>query len=393
MRLNLKTLLPAFLLVAGAAAAWAIVAHRPVLAPKTEEPDIPLVQVLKVVPQTMRLDVRSQGVASPREEIDWVSEVAGKVIRVSADFVPGGFFSAGQELLAIDPRDYDLAIAAAQAGIAEARRMVAQEEAQAEQARSEWQALGEGKPSPLTLHQPQLAEARARLKSAEADLAKARMQRSRCDLKAPFAGRVLERLAGLGHYVQPGEKLARLYSTDVAEVRLPVSTEQLAFLDMGLGAGQRGRSLGPTVDLAAMVGSQEQHWRGRIVRSEGRVDPDTGLLHLVAEVAEPYAGHNATPLLSGLFVQAEIEGRPQSGLYTLPLAAVNAAQEVLLVDKDERLRIRRLDVLRHDPDRVLVRGGLNPGDRVVLEGVSVPVEGMRVKVENVQFSTRVAEGQ
>ncbi|WP_045224142.1 efflux RND transporter periplasmic adaptor subunit [Methyloterricola oryzae] len=393
MRLNLKTLLPALLLMAGAAAAWAIVVNRPMVAPKLAEPDVPLVRVLQVEPQTLRLDVPSQGVASPREEIDWVAEVAGKVIRVSPDFVPGGFFTAGQELLAIDPRDYDHAIAAAQAGIAEARRMVAQEEAQAEQARSEWQALGEGRPSPLTLHEPQLAEARARLKASEADLAKARLQRSRCDLKAPFAGRVLERLAGLGHYVQPGEKLARLYSTDVAVVRLPVSTEQLAYLDMDLERRSQPPTPGPGVRLTAWVGGQAQHWQGRIVRSEGRIDPDTGLLHLVAEVREPYAARNGAPLLPGLFVQAEIEGLPRSGLYSLPVAVMNAAQEALLVDKDERLRIRKLEVLRQEPDRVLVRGGLNPGDRVVLDGVSVPVDGMRVKVEDARSSTRMAEGR
>jgi multidrug efflux system membrane fusion protein len=377
----MKIILPVLLLLIGAAGAWAIVAHRPGLESRPAQAEPPLVAAVRVFPETLRLNVRSQGVVTPRNEIDWVPEIAGKVIRLHPNFVAGGFFEAGEELLAIDPRDYDQAIVAAAARIAEARRQVAQEEAQAEQARSEWRALGEGRPSPLTLHEPQLAEARARLKAAEADLARANLQRSRCELRAPFAGRVQSRTVGLGQYVQPGEKLARLYATDAAEVRLPVAADQLAYLDLPLGRRNGHRQDGPRVVFTADLGGAEQRWEGRIVRSEARVDEVTGLLHLVAEVREPYSGKYPQPMLAGLFVKAEIEGRLQDGLFVLPPGAVNASQEALLVDGGQTLHIRRLEVLRSETDRILVRNGLAEGDRVVVSGVQVPVEGMAVRLE------------
>lgn len=377
----MKILLPILVLLTGAVGAYAIVSHRPTLEAQPAKTEPPLVSVVRTEPQTVRLNVRSQGVVMPRTEIDWVAEVAGKVIRLNPDFVAGGFFEAGEELVALDSRDYDQAVAEAEAKLAEARRRLAQEEAEAEQAQSEWEALGEGQPTPLTRHEPQLAEARAKVKAAEAERIKARLDRSRCELHAPFAGRILARYVGLGQYVQPGEKLARLQATDVAEVRLPVSTEQLADLDLNLGRRNGAGQQGPRVRLTATLGGVEQHWEGRIVRSEAQVDDATGLLHLVAEVPDPYGPRHAQPLLSGLFVQAEIEGRERSGVFVLPLGAVNAAQEALVVDAGHRLHIRRFTVLRTEADRVLVAEGLAAGEAVVTGGVPVPVEGMQVRLE------------
>lgn len=375
-----KILLPILLLLAGIAGTWALLIHRPQAEPQAPEAEIPLVRTLRVEPQTLRLDVHSQGVATPRTEIDLVPEVAGKVVFLHPGLVSGGFFEAGAVLLGIDPRDYDLAIAEAQARIAEAKRQLASEEAQAEQARSEWQALGEGQPTPLTLHEPQLAEARAKLAAAEADLARAKLRRARADWRAPFAGRVRERRVGLGQYVQPGDKLARLYSTDAVEIRLPVAPDQLAYLDLPLARADRIGD-GPKVMLSAELSGAVQRWEGRIVRVDGMLDETTGMLHAIAEVRDPYApSKTRPPLLAGLFVQAVIAGREQPGLFALPPGAVNSSQEAMLVDADGHLHLRHLGVLRNEPDRVLVRDGLAAGDRVVVAGVQVPVEGMAVRL-------------
>lgn len=382
----LKTLLPILVIVTGLTYAWAIIANRPHLALETPQSEPPLAQVVRVEPQTLRLNVRSQGVVTPRTEIDLVPEVAGQVIRLHPGLVVGGFFEPGDVLVAIDPRDYDFAVAEAQARIAEAERQVAMEEAQAEQARDEWQALGEGRPTPLTLHEPQLAEARAKLQAAEADLAKARLQRSRSEWRAPFAGRVREKRIGLGQHVRAGDKLARLYAIDVAEVRLPLAADQLAFLDLPLDRRNAHPEAGPAVILTAEFAGALLRWEGRIVRTEGTLDEATGLLHAVAEVRDPYARKDGQPpLMVGLFVQAEIEGREQSGLVVLPPGAVNASQEVLWVDPEGRLHIRRLDVLRNEQDRVVVKGGLSSADRVVTSGIQIPVEGRKVRTEDVDL--------
>ncbi len=377
---RLKVLLPILLLLTGIACAWAVIATRPQMTLKTPGIEAPLVTVIQVEAQTLRLDVHSQGVVAPRNEIDLIPEVSGKIIQLHPDFVAGGFFARNDLLVSIDPRDYDYAIAQAQAQIAEAKRQMAMEEAQADQAHNEWQALGEGTATSLAMREPQLAEARAKLKAAEASLLQAQIKRSRCELRAPFTGRLQTRLAGLGQTIQAGEKLAHIYSTDLAEIRLPLPTDQLAYLDLPLGAGQcRGC---PKVTLTADFAGALRTWEGRIVRSEGKLDDTTGVLYAVAEVLNPYtqkADH--PPLLGGLFVQAQVQGKELKNLFVLPQAAINAAQQVLVVDAELRLHIRHLEVLRNEPERILVKNGLNAGDRIVTSGIQVPVEGMKVRVE------------
>lgn len=379
---NLKIVLPAAVLFAGLIGAWAIIANRPSVQPEAPTPKLPIATVLRVEPRNLRLNITTQGVVTPRMEIDLVPEVTGKVIHLHPSFVAGGFFAEGEVLLSIDTRDYDYAVASTQARIAEAKRQLALEEAQVDQARNEWRALGEGAPTPLALHLPQLAEARAKLQAAEADLTKARLQRSRCELKAPFAGRVRNKNIGLGQYVQAGDKLARVYATDVAEIRLPLTADQLAYLDVPFGYRNADSSTGPLVTLTADFAGAAHRWEGRIVRTEGALDEANGLLYAVAEVRDPYAYRDGQPpLLAGLFVQAAIEGREQP-IFVLPPGAVNTSQEALIVDSEERLHIRKLEILRSEPERVLVKSGLTADDRVVTGGIQVPVEGMKVRVED-----------
>ena len=382
----LKIIVPVIVVLAGISISWAIVVHKPQPKSQILDEEAPLVQVIEVEPRTVKLNIRSQGVVVPRTEIDLVPEVAGQIVSLHPSLVAGGFFKHGDVLVTIDTRSYDYAITAAGARIAEAERQVMMEEAQAEQARNEWHSLGEGEPSALTLREPQLAEARAKLKAAQADLANARLQRSRCEWRAPFDGRVRDKHIGLGQYVQPGEKLARIYAIDVVQVRLPLATDQFSYLDLLLDHRNSKPENGPLVVLSTEFAGALRRWEGRIVRAEGALDEETGLLHAVAEVKDPYTVKpDQPPLMPGLFVQAEIAGRDQLDVIVLPPGAVNASQEALWVDREDRLHIRRLSILRSEPDRVLVKGNLNAGDRVVVSGIQVPVEGMKVRTEIVSL--------
>lgn len=385
---RLKIILPVAILLSGCVTAWGLLAYKPAIPMQTAVREPLMVTVMAVMPQTLRLDVQSQGVVKPRTEINLVPEVAGKIIALHPQFNAGGFFAKNDLLVAIEPRDYDYAIAEAQARIAEAKRLLIAEQAQAEQARTEWKTLGEGKPTALAMREPQLAEARAKLQAAEADLAKARLKRSRCELRVPFAGRIREKTSGLGQFVQPGEKLAQLYATDVAEIRLPISAEQLAFVDVPLGKPENAADKPTKVSLTAELAGRTAKWEGRIVRTEGVVDETNGQLFAVAEVSEPYAQTNGqSPLLPGLFVQATIQGKTRQAVFVLPTTAINAAQEVLTVDTAQRLHIKKVVILRQEPERIVVASGLQAGDKVVISGVQVPIEGAEVKIAGEHAAT------
>lgn len=388
---QLKVILPVIILLFGAVIAWILMAIRSESAAPTPPSETPVVRVIRAVPQTFTLNVHSQGVVTPRTEIDLIPEVAGRITKLHPAFVTGDAFKTGDVLVTLDPRDYEHAIVRAQALVAEAKHRVAREEEEASQANYEWQVLGKEKPpTPLMLRKPQLAEARAKLKAAEADLAQARLQRSRCEWRAPFAGKIREKSIGLGQFVQPGNALARLYAIDVAEVRLPLSMDQLAYIDWPLNGngrtqGHQQKTMTPKVTLTAQFSGVMQQWQGRIVRLEGAMNETMGMVHAVAEIEIAPSGKDSASLfLPGLFVQAEIEGRAQAGLFKLPREAINANRAVLAIDAEGRLRIRPVHLLRVETDHVLVSNGLEAEDLIVTTAIQAPVEGIKLRYDIVE---------
>ena len=381
---HLKIILPVILLLVGIITAREIIIHKPEIPQLIPANEPPLVSVIAVFPQTIRLNVHTQGIVKPRIDINLVAEVNGKITYVHPNFLNGGFFYKNELLLSIESGDYDYAIAEAEAHIAEAKRLLISEQAQAQQARNEWKTLGEGTPTPLVLREPQLAEAQAKLKAGEADLLKAKLKRSRCEIFAPFNGRVLEKNFGLAQYIQSGEKLARIYATDIAEVRLPLTSEQLAFIDLPMGSNSFAINKQPEVTLTSEFSGVLSSWNAHIVRTEGMIDATSGQLHVYAEVIAPYQQqlNQKLPLIAGLFVNAIVQGKEQENVFVLPLNAINTNHEVMIVDNEQHLHIKKVDVLRFETERVLVKNGLTAGDEIITHVIQVPIEGMTVKVNN-----------
>jgi RND family efflux transporter MFP subunit len=389
----LRVLAPILVLAGAVAGSVAIVRSRRPIETRIPEVPPPLVRVVEVHREDVRLTVRAQGTVAPRTESDLVPEVSGRVLSISPSLTAGGFFEEGETLVAIDPRDYELALVRARADVARAQLALAREEAEAEVARREWTDLGRGDPSPLVLREPQLAEARANLEAAKATLEQAERDLDRTSLRAPYRGRVRDERVDAGQFVVRGTPVASLYAVDVAEVRLPLEDRDLAFLDLSLHGASQGAA--PTAILRARFAGRDHVWTGRVARSEGEIDPRSRLVYVVVEVADPYGrDENAgrPPLTSGLFVEAEILGRLARDVVVLPRAALRGREDLLVVDADDRLRWRRVEVLRAERDSAIVASGLAEGERVCLSPLDTPVEGMEVRtVAKEEGATESAE--
>jgi len=216
---TLKIVLPVAVLIAGVITALLLGWLRREVEMKPPEALVPLVRVLEVHKQDLQLTVHTQGAVQPRTETSLVPEVSGRVIRISPDLVPGGFYDESDLLLSIDPVDYELARVRARGELAQAELRLAEEEAEAAVAREEWEELGQGEASPLTLREPQLAEARALLESARAVLRQADRDVERTKIRAPFTGRVRDEQVDVGQFVNRGAPVATLYAIDYAEIR------------------------------------------------------------------------------------------------------------------------------------------------------------------------------
>lgn len=337
-----------------------------------------LVDVIPAEMTSLNFKVFSQGSVEPRTETTLVAEVAGQIVSVSPNFLSGGFFRKGEVLLQIDPSDYETALLRAQANLASRKARLADEKARSEQALKDWVNLGrQGEPSELVLRKPQLAEAEAGVQAAEAELQEAERDLERTRIRVPYDGLVRSKLVDMGQYVAPGTPLGVTFSVNTAEIRLPLSGSDLAYLDLP-SATRLDKAHRVPVTLTAETTGVGGRWQAEIIRTEGVVDPSSRVVYAVAEVVDPYGvlGQSTQPeLIVGTFVRAAIEGRRAEDVIVLPRAVLRPDDTVLIADSERKLDVRPVIVARAEPNNVYISGGLNEGDLVVTTSLDAPIPG------------------
>ena len=338
--------------------------------PRTERVELdPLVEVLVLEPTTANFEIRSQGTVLPRTETILSAEVAGTISSISPKFIAGGVFQKSEVLMRIDPTNYSVAVDQAEA-LVKQRQIefdgTSKLRSQGYRAESEY------------------ASAAAALASARAELVRARRNLERTYIRLPYDGMVRAKEADVGQFVNPGTRLGVTFATDFAEVRLPLTDLDLAFVDLPDAAdvSTSGSAEGPDLMLSAVRKGQLQSWSARIVRTEGVVDEKSRVTYAVARVEDPYRlGSDGEILPIGTFVSAVIQGQQADDMIRVPRAAVRGADQLLFVNDEGRLEIRSVNVIRSDADHVYLSGEAG-GQRVVLTALETPVNGMRVRTSD-----------
>ncbi|WKD50540.1 efflux RND transporter periplasmic adaptor subunit [Microbulbifer spongiae] len=378
----LRAAAPVLVLAVGFGVVQWMSAAKP--APEKKEEEQRLVSLLytEAREESVLLTVTTQGVVRPHTEIDLTPEVSGRITHISASFAEGAGFKAGETLIQLDDANYRLALARAEAGVAQAQVLLLQAQAQASIKRQQWLSANPDKePTPLQVNEPQVKEAEANLHSAKAELADATRNLARTRVKLPFRGRVIRRDAGVGQYVSTGTPLGRVFATDLVEVRLPLTDSQLMELGLPMGFVSSTAHPGPIVTLSAQVGQTQRQWRGHIVRTQAAIDQQTRLIYAIAEVRDPYGkgASDGVPLAAGLFVTAQAEGVQAHQALVLPREALRNADTVYVIDENNRLDIRTVEVVSTSENRVVVTAGLADGEKVVTSAIANAVDGMQVQ--------------
>ena len=391
-----KQAIISLVLLAGASAVSALLyLQRPsaeIAEPEYATVTVDVAEVVKVNP---RIQIQAQGTVSPVQETTLLAEVKGRIVEVADNFHVGGFVSAGDVLVRIDPRDYQTALLHAEAAVESAESALVQEKGRAEVALREWEKLPRGsqrseEARDLYLRKPQLDLARAQLLAAQADLNTARDNLERTEIRAPYDALIREKQGDLGKFVGAGSALARIFSVEAAEVRLPIPQSKLEYLEL---PGVTGYGDGSLIDLYTDVGGDIKHWTARLHRTEGVFDERSRVLFTVARIEDPYALRDPSrePLRIGTFVNADIEGRELPGAVVLPRYVLRAGEYVWVVDDSMRLRNRKVSTLRAGGDRVYIDAGLAEGDLVSLTNLNASFAGAEVEIRSRVRSDRLDE--
>jgi RND family efflux transporter MFP subunit len=392
-------------IVAGAVAlAVILVMIRPEPPRTPPPPRSPIVGTAPADDAGGALTVTGSGTVRPRAEIDLSPQVGGRIEWVSPRLVSGARIDAGEVLVRIEQADYRNAVEQARAQVAQDQVALLQAQEEARIARREYEqfrrrqpeaAAAAGEPSALTLRQPQLDAAQAALERSRAQLADAELALERTTLEAPFEGVVRSETVDLGAFATAGQPVATLYATDAVEVVVPFSDEDAALIP-GLWA-LRGRGDDPRIEarIIARFGRDDYAWQGFVDRAEAALDEESRTLDVVVRVPDPFAPGTpvgqapeagAPPLLVGQFADVEIQGRDGPWV-RVPRRALRTGDEVWVAREGEDdegmvLRIVPVTVVQRSGEHVYLTGDLGAGDAVIVEGVSVATDGMKVRLQS-----------
>jgi RND family efflux transporter MFP subunit len=380
MAFKKRALLPPLIILVAIAIVVLLMNLRPQIPMRSMERPAVLVEVQEAQPENINMIVAGQGNVQPKHTTNLVAQVSGQIVEISPNFQNGGFFNEGDVLLRIDPQDYEVALQSAKANLAQAKAALAEESARAQVAREEWESLELGEIPALGLREPQVASAVAAMQSAEAAVAKAQRDLDRTVIRAPFAGLLSNKNVDLGQFINVGSQIGQLMGTETAEIRVPLSDRDLAFLN--LPSTEQTDNF-PRVQLRSEVAGVTHTWQGNLVRSEGVLDSNSRVIYGVVEVKDPYNRNGDTHpeiLRFGRFVALDIEGLFVENVFRIPRYALTADGNVWLVDEDRRLQRQHVEVLRAEENAVVINEGLKAGDQVVLTQLANALPSMKVRL-------------
>ncbi|HKJ76252.1 MAG TPA: efflux RND transporter periplasmic adaptor subunit [Gammaproteobacteria bacterium] len=369
------------LLAVGGAGAAFLMKSAPKASRKAAEPPARLVETVPARMGDHPTPVTAMGSVRAAQEATLYPEVAGRIVAVGDNFIPGGRVAKGELLLRLQDADYRLAVRQREAKVAQAEAALEREFGQQEVARREYQLLGEDLPPEeraLVLRRPQLASAKADLAEAKAALDQARLDLSRTEVRAPFDGVITGRSVALGSRVTTGTAMLTLVATDTFWVRVDLPVDALKWLEVPEDDGGKGT----TVTLRRSDWPQGEHRTGRVLRLIPSLEREARLAQLLVAVPDPLAqeadNRGKPRLLVNDYVEATLAGRTLEGVVALDRALLRGGDRVWILE-DGKLVIREVEVAFRGPSKVLIAAGVEDGDEVVATELATPVPGMALR--------------
>lgn len=337
------------------------------------------VRVIEAREETVQLAVESQGKAQPSRRVNVSANVAGPIEWVSPSLEAGGYVAEGEPLIRLELSDFQTTVARSQASVAQA-------EAEATFAASDLERIAElasrrlASEAELQNSERLKIVSSARLTDARANLKQAELDADRATLRAPFNAIVASRDVELGQFINRAQNVALLFDADSIDVRVPLAIKQLGYLDVAPGfRGEISSDKAPSVHLSGNYGGRLYSWEGTLLRTEASIDPNSNTVQSIIRVRQPEPDSDLIPLPVGLFVEARINGKRLNNIISLPRAVLRNNAQVLVVDAENKMAFRDVEILRLEEERVLISAGLSPGEFICISPIQAVTDGMTVQ--------------
>jgi RND family efflux transporter MFP subunit len=348
----------------------------------------PLVNVQRITASDIPIIVHGYGTSQPKVQIDIIPEVAGKIVYIHPELKVGGFIKAGETILKIDSKDYELALSQSQSAVENAKEQLEREKAEALVAKKEWSQMhGDAEPdSILVLREPQIKRAESALSSAESQLAAAQLKVDRTTIKLDFDILVTSENVDIQQYVVTGQSLAKAYGTKAMEIVVPLEDQELAWFNAfehsQQTSGNQKHSKQPEVTVKADFAGAEQTWKGKVVRTSGQVDRTSRMVSIIIEVENPFGvPQGKAPLLPGIFAEVLIHGKTLRNALAIPREAVHEGDKIWVVNSS-KINIKTLNIVRKDRKFVYAISETDSQLDLITSSLDAVTNGLEVRIEN-----------
>lgn len=349
---------------------------------ETHESHVTSVEVIEAQSDNHPAIINVMGQIIPAMETTLKAQVSGEIIAAAPEFIPGGFFKAGEEILSIDPQNYELDLKMKKAALAQANAALSLEMGQQSIARDELEILQKSmgkklESSDLTLRKPQLAQAHANIASAKAGVELAELNLSRTKLNAPFNALVRERNTNFGNNISAQETLATLVNTDEYWIEVSIPVYQMNWLILPNAQNAQGSP------AKIMMDGGRGDRNGFLLKTTGALNAQSRLATLIIAVKDPLLlsapSSHLSPLVLGDYVRVALEGKKLENVTRVPRGAVRDGQNIW-VAKEGKLAIIPITVAFEDEAYSYITNSITAGDKIITSSIPVPIHGMEVKI-------------
>ncbi|MCG8448468.1 MAG: efflux RND transporter periplasmic adaptor subunit [Pirellulales bacterium] len=418
-------------IVAGAAIFWFMRGKREAPAPGPLQEIARTLRVIEVPQVALVPRVVGYGVAQAADRWSAVAQVKGRIVQVHPELKSGAILRAGEVVLQIDPTEYEIRIAQLQAEIAETKSQQARLQAEEENLRASLkieqdslalakrdlarlQSLTAGSTiteseveakqrevlaqrqsvqnidNSLNVLPAEVESLTATLAAKQASLKLAELDLDYTTIKAPFDCRVGELALEVGQFLAAGQSLLEAYGIDVTEVEAQFPMNQARTLLHPGDAPSKPKDINMEmirkifdvdVEIRMESGDFAVTWPGRFDRVREQLDVQTRTVRIVVAVDKPYENvipGERPPLAPGMFCEVELRAKPRTGQIVIPRTAMRNGQ-VYVVNAENRLETRNIEVAFSQGGLTCVKSGLQPGERLVVSDPTPAVVGMLVE--------------
>ncbi|MCH2457413.1 MAG: efflux RND transporter periplasmic adaptor subunit [Henriciella sp.] len=346
------------------------------------EDSIPYVETVQAEQAGSTFMVRAPGRIQPRERLDLVGEVSGKVTNINPDLQAGGRIGKGETVLQIDDGNLRANVERAQAQLATAEARQSQAEAERDRQIN----LAEIGASPEKAAEQAIAayeDAEAGVRQARSQLAIARRDLQKSSIVSPFDAIVVSETVAPGTFVSPGQPLARLISAGEGEIQAGLPAKDVRAVRGALAVRDDGRLPVRAVPNSSSLGATDID--GYLAEFSPEIDQKSRTATVIAVFPDAFAPEHQGDIFAGDYMDLLIEGRSDTPMWRVPDGAVRQDAFVWVVTSDEQLRRVDVETVDRDESGVLIRAPqLSSGDRLMLTVLAEEIDGMRVHLEESQ---------